>query len=74
MMVNYVKFLGAISPSIISELQIPSISENISNVIDITDLVLAAISMFQNHPSVKNIRAKKSKSVFSFTHTNEIEM
>ena len=44
--------------NIISELQIPSTSENISNVTDITDPALAAINMFQDHPSVKNIREK----------------
>ena len=52
----------------------PSISENISNVTDITDPVLAAIIMFQDHTSIKNIREKNFKSVFSFTHTNEIEV
>ena len=30
--------------------------------------------MFQNHPSIKNIRAKNFKSAFSFTHTNKIEI
>ena len=60
--------------NIISELQIPSISENILNVIDITDPVLAAINMFQDHLSIKNIRDKDFISVFSFTHTNEIEI
>ena len=60
--------------NIISELQIPSISENISNVTDITDPVLAAINTFQDHPSIKNIREKSFKSVFSFAHTNEIEI
>ena len=44
--------------NIISELQIPSISENISNVTDIMDHVLAAIIMFQDYPSIKNIREK----------------
>ena len=60
--------------NITSELQIPSISKNISKVTDITDPVLAAINMFQDHPSIKNIREKNFKSVFSFTHTNEIEI
>ena len=50
--------------NMISELQILSISENISNVTDITDPVLTAVNMFQNHPSIKNIRAKNFKSVF----------
>ena len=56
------------------QLQIPSIPENISNVTDTTDLVLAAINMFQNHPSIKNIIAKNFKPVFSLTNTNEIEI
>ena len=60
--------------NVISELQIPSISENILNVIDIMDPVLAAISMFQDHLSIKNIRDKDFISVFSFTHTNETEI
>ena len=71
--VNYVIFWDNFS-NIISELQIPSISENISNVTDKTDPVLAAINMFQDHPSIKNITAKNFKPVFSFTHTNEIEI
>ena len=55
--------------NIISELEIPRISENISNMADITGPVLAAIIMFQSHPSIKNIREKNFKSVFFFfTH------
>ena len=54
--------------NIISELQIPRISENISNMTDITGPVLAAIIMFQDHPSIKNVREKNFKSVFFF-HT-----
>ena len=42
--------------------------------IDITDPVFAAISTFQDHPSIKSIRKKNFKSVFSFTHTNETEI
>ena len=60
--------------NIISELQISSISEDISNLLDITDPVLAAFNMFQDHPSIKNIREKNFQSVFSFTLTNEIEI
>ena len=60
--------------NIVSELQIPSLFKNISSVTDITDPVLGAINMFQDHPSIKNIREKNFKSVFSFTHTNEIEI
>ena len=56
------------------ELQIPGMSKNISNVTDITDPVVAAINVFQDHPSIKNTRAKNFKSVFSLTHTNEIEI
>ena len=43
---------------IISEFQIPSISENISNVTDITDPVLAAINMLQDHKVLENKREK----------------
>ena len=56
--------------NIISELQIPSISENISNVTDITDPVLAAINMFQDHLIIKNKRAKNLKFDFSLTYTS----
>ena len=41
---------------------------------DITDPVIVATNTFQDHPSIKNIREKNFKSVFSFTHTNEIEI
>ena len=74
MTANYVKFFCDCFSNIISELQIPSISENISNVTDITDPVLAAINTFKDHISIKNIREKNFKSVFSFTHTNKIEI
>ena len=74
MTANYVKFFCDYFSNIISELQIPSISENISNVTDITDPVLAAINTFKDHTSIKNIREKNFKSVFSFTHTNKIEI
>ena len=40
---------------------------------DITDPALAAINTFQDHSNIENIRAKNFKSVFSLTHTNEIE-
>ena len=62
------------SSNIIFELQIPSISENISKVTDMTDPVLAVINMFQDQPSIKNIRAKSFKPFFSLTCTNEIEI
>ena len=66
-------FCGYFS-NIFSDLKIPSISKNISNVNDITGPVLAAINMFQDHLSITNIRAKNFKSVFSYTQTNEIEI
>ena len=37
-----------------------------------TDPVLAVINMFQDQRSIKNIRAKSFKPVFSHTCTNEI--
>ena len=40
----------------------------------ITDPVLAAINMFKDYPSIKNITAKNFKLVFSITHTNKIEI
>ena len=66
-------FCGYFS-NIISDLQIPSISKNISKATDITDPVLAAINMFQDYPSIKNVRAKSFKYIFSLTQTNEIEI
>ena len=60
--------------NIISELQIPHICENVSNMTDPTDPVLATINMFHDNLSIKNIRAKNFKSTFSFTRTNEIEI
>ena len=71
---NYVNFFCDYLSNIISEIQISSISENISNLTNITDSVLAAINTFQDHPCIKNIREKNFKSVFSCTHTNEIEI
>ena len=59
----YQFFYGYFS-DIISELKIPSIFENILNVTDITDPVFAAINMFQDHPSIKNIRAKSFEISF----------
>ena len=38
-----------------------STDEDISKVTDITDHVLAAINMFKDHQSIKNIRAKNFK-------------
>ena len=58
----------------ISNLQIPSISKIISNLIDITDPVLAASNIFQDHPSIKDIRAKHFKLVFPFIHTSKVEI
>ena len=51
-----------------------SADEDISKVTDITDHVLAAINMFKDHQSIKNITAKNFKSVFSIIHTNKIEI
>ena len=53
-------------------LQIPSLYENISNVIDISYPVLGAMNMFQDHPSTKNISAKILNQFFP-SHTNKIE-
>ena len=55
--------------NIISDLQIPRISKSISNVTDITDLVLAVINMLEDHPRMKNIRVKYFKTVISVSQT-----
>lgn len=63
MTADYVKFFVAFT-NIISELQILSASESTSKVTDITDPAPAAISVFQDHPSINNVRAKNFKSAF----------
>ena len=44
-----------------------STDEDISKVTDITDHVLAAINMFKDHQSIKNIRAKNLHQFFYYT-------
>ena len=46
--------------------------EDTSNVIDITDPVLAAINMSKDDPSIKSLRAKTFKLVITITHSNKI--
>ena len=65
-MTDYVNFFCGYFFNFISNLQTPSISKIISNLIDITDPVLAASNIFQDHPSIKDIRAKHFKLVFPF--------
>ena len=36
----------------------------------LTDLALAAINIFQDHPSINNTKVKNFRSVFVLTHTN----
>ena len=73
-MTDYVNFFCGYFFNFISNLQIPSISKIISNLIDITDPVLAASNIFQDHPSIKDIRAKHIKLVFPFIHTSKVEI
>ena len=58
MTANYVKYFLWLLPQYYFWTSNPSISENISNVADITDPVLTAINMFQDHPSIKSISEK----------------
>ena len=60
--------------NIVSDLQIPKIQDNASNIKINHDPVLAAINTFQNHPSVVNIKQREFNSTFSFTNTNENEV
>ena len=60
--------------NIISDLKIPKIQDNASNIKSNHDLVLAAINTFQNHPSVVNINQRELNSTFTFKHTNENEV
>ena len=46
--------------------------EDTSNVIDITDPVLAAINMSKDDPSIKSLRAKTFELVITITHANKI--
>ena len=50
--------------NIVSDLQIPKIQEDASDIRSNNDLVLAAINTFQNHPSVINIKQREFKSQF----------
>ena len=60
--------------NIVSDLQIPKIQEDASNIRSNHDPVLPAINTFQNHPSVVNIKQRKFNSTFSFKNTNENEV
>ena len=60
--------------NIVSDLQIPKIQDNASNIKSNHDPVLAAINMFQNHPSVVNIKQRECNSTFSLKNTNENEV
>ena len=74
-MANYVKFFVATSPILFLNFKFQVYPKVFQTwLTDITDPVLAATNMFQDHPSIKNIKARKFKSVFSFTHTSEIEI
>ena len=57
--------------NIVSDLQIQKIHEDLSNIRSNHDPVLAAINMFQNHPSVVNIKQTEFNFTFSFKNTNE---
>ena len=59
MTTNYVKYFVATSPILFLIFKFLVYLKTFQNVTDITDPVLAAIIMFQDHPSIKNIRAKK---------------
>ena len=75
LMANYVKFFVATSPILFLNFKFQVYPKVFQTwLTDITDPVLAATNMFQDHPSIKNIKARKFKSVFSFTHTSEIEI
>ena len=68
---NYITFFVATSPILFLNFKFqlyPKIFQTW-----LTDPALVAISMSQDHPSVKNIRTKKFTPVFSLTHAKEIE-
>ena len=60
--------------NIVSELQIPRIQDNASNIKSNHDPALAAINTFHNHPSVVNIKQREFNSTFTFKNTNGNEV
>ena len=58
----------------VSDLKIPKLQEDASNIRSNHDSVLAVINTFQNHPNVANIKQRQFNSTFSFRNTNEIEV
>ena len=60
--------------NIVSDLQIPKIQVDVSDIRSNHDLVLVTINTFQNHPSVVNIKQREFNSIFSFKNTNENEV
>ena len=69
MTMNYVNFFCGYFSNIISNLQIPCISKNISNVADLTDPVSRSDKMFQDHPSINPLMPVGNKK-FRHTDTN----
>ena len=60
--------------NIVSDLQIPKIQDDASNIRSNHDPILAAINTFQNHPSVFNIKQGEFYSIFSFKNISENEV
>ena len=60
--------------NIVSDLQIPKIQEEKSDIRSNHDPVLASITTIQNHPSVVHIKQREFNSIFSFKNTNENEV
>ena len=60
--------------NIVSDLKIPNIHEDVSDIRTNHDSVLAALNKFQNHPSVVNVKQKEFNTIFSFNNTNENEV
>ena len=57
--------------NIVSDMQIPKIHEDASNIRSNHNPVLAAVNTFQNHPSFVNIKQREFNSIFSFQSINE---
>ena len=60
--------------NIASDLKIPNIHEDVSDVRSNHDSVLAAIYTLQNHPSVVNIKQSEFNTFFSIKKTNKNEV
>ena len=70
--VIWVKFLVTFFSKAVDELKIPSISNFMHN--ESNDSLKEALSYFENHPSIANIKRKGFDTSFTFWETNSNEV